>query len=90
MGADQVTRLGEAEAVPLLSVVPDQAPEPPKPGPTRARPAPAPAQVEEEDLPSDDDEIVETTGNEAEELVLELFDAELIKEEDTRPPSRRK
>ena len=63
-----------------------------------SKPAPAPAQskrqqsippVEEDDVPSDDDEVVENPDDQAAELVMELFDAELVKEEQTKPRGRK-
>ena len=60
-----------------------QPPAKPKPRP-RKRPDPEP----EPDSPSEDDEIVENPADEAAELVMELFDAELVAEETTQPPRR--
>jgi len=42
-----------------------------------------------EDAPSDEDEVVENPDDEAAELVMELFDAELVKEEQTKPRGRK-
>ena len=67
-----------------------------------SRSAPAPAQSrrkqsippvekvdEDDDQPSDDDEVVENPDDQAAELVMELFDAELVKEEQTKPRGRK-
>jgi len=49
-----------------------------------AEPAP------EMDAPSEDDVVVENPADQAAELVMELFDAELVSEEQTKPPSRKR
>jgi len=49
-----------------------------------------PRVVPEPDPPSEQDDIIDNPANQAEELVIELFDAELVKEEPTKPSPRRK
>jgi hypothetical protein len=44
--------------------------------------------TEEPDIPSEDDAILSGDVDQAEELVKELFSAELVKEEQTKPASR--
>jgi len=66
----------------------------PRPAPTPRAKKPAPQPVEDppeddEDRPSDDDEVVENPADQAAELVMELFDAELVKEEQTKPRGRK-
>jgi len=61
---------------------------PPVPQPRPQSNAVAPP--EEPDAPSEDDIVVENAADQAEELVMELFEAELVKEEPTKPPRRGK
>ena len=70
---------------------------PKDPGPLPARPQPMgdpedgddEDDEDDEDMPSDDDEVVENPDDQAAELVMELFDAELVKEEQTKPRGRK-
>jgi len=62
----------------------ESAPAVPQPKPPRSAVVPP----EEPDAPSEDDIVVENAADQAEELVMELFEAELVKEEPTKPPRR--
>ena len=77
------------QAVPLLEPQPPKTRQPPKTTPAR-KAGPKPKPQPEPDLPSEDDDVVEDAADKAEELVMELFSAELIKEETTKSAPRKK
>jgi DNA polymerase-3 subunit gamma/tau len=57
---------------------------------TAEKPTPAKAPDPEPDAPSEDDLIIDNPADLAADLVMELFDAELVKEEQTKPRTRKK
>ena len=64
-------------------------PSPKPPAPPRKRPAkPAPPSVLDDEPDPEADDIVEAPDDQAQELVMELFAAELVKEEQTKPRPR--
>ena len=93
--APRATEPGRGAAMSGHSAEPHDsaAPEPqavPNPGSDQARgkPKPRPKKqppIAEDDAPSEDDPVVENPADQAAELVMELFGAELVDEEKTKP-----
>jgi len=78
-----------ADLGPIVAEVAEEKSAPPVPSRGRKR-ASTPPKDPEPDAPSEDDEVVENPADQAEELVMELFDAELVGEETTKPSRRKK
>jgi len=90
----------EPPAEPVLEPAPAPGPAKPRTRRTAEKPTPPPVEVppaedptdDEPDVPSADDVIVENPADQAEELMIELFDAELVSQEETkhvRPRTKR-